>query len=472
MIIPLLLCTIFGLSSTADISLNLDGENLYIKHYSELTYLLLLPEKIGIIKCSVTNSDTVPELFFTKGGAALSSVLPSSLYELKKTDVHDDGKAYTLKLFIGAGTYKGLEGDWQCVAKNAVRTTRYSFKTIYTGKPSVQFSPPLNAGIARESTTVTMTCNCDFMNQLSKYLDWSWSVDGSTPISSKISYINSNDEGEPTSQMMVRNLDALDSTIYSCSCKLGKLEFRALDTQMTVMSPPGIVRNIQLAETSMDSLSFNWTTSRYMGVVLEYLVAYKVETRNAYKEISTGGSENNYTLSNLKPVTRYNIKIAAKNNAGSGQYSEEVSFMTGQPSEAKPSLSTTNGNLTEDGFNTVPAVEGTDVKLTCKVASYPPAAVSWYFNNERVNGKLSPENFLEDLYQISALEEEHILRIEPANNRNNGVYKCVATNSLGTSRLSFSLQVTEEGKAIRNNSSFLSGSLLLLLTCLLYLNHH
>ena len=43
--------------------------------------------------------------------------------------------------------------------------------------------------------------------------------------------------------------------------------------------------------------------------------------------------------------------------------------MTGQPSEAKPSLSTTNGNLTEDGFNTVPAVEGTDVKLTCKVSS-------------------------------------------------------------------------------------------------------
>ena len=43
--------------------------------------------------------------------------------------------------------------------------------------------------------------------------------------------------------------------------------------------------------------------------------------------------------------------------------------MTGQPSEAKPSLSTTNGNLTEDGFNTVPAVEGTDVKLTCKASS-------------------------------------------------------------------------------------------------------
>ena len=45
-------------------------------------------------------------------------------------------------------------------------------------------------------------------------------------------------------------------------------------------------------------------------------VAYKVDSRNAYKEISTGASENNYTLSNLKPVTKYNIKIAAKNNAG------------------------------------------------------------------------------------------------------------------------------------------------------------
>ena len=65
------------------------------------------------------------------------------------------------------------------------------------------------------------------------------------------------------------------------------------------------------------------------------------------------------------------------------------------------------------------------------------------------------------------LPQEHILRIEPVNNRNNGVYKCVATNSLGTSRLSFSLQVTEEGKAIRNNSSFLSG-LLFHKMCLLY----
>ena len=53
---------------------------------------------------------------------------------------------------------------------------------------------------------------------------------------------------------------------------LGNLEFRALDTQMTVMSPPGIVRSIQLSDANMDSLSFNWTTSRYMGVVLEYLV--------------------------------------------------------------------------------------------------------------------------------------------------------------------------------------------------------
>jgi len=71
-----------GLSSTADISLNLMGENLYIKHYGDLTYLLLLPEKIGIIKCSVTNSDTVPELFFTK----VQCLNPQLLWTIEKCD--------------------------------------------------------------------------------------------------------------------------------------------------------------------------------------------------------------------------------------------------------------------------------------------------------------------------------------------------------------------------------------------------
>ena len=34
---------------------------------------------------------------------ALDTVLPSTLYELKKTDEHDEDRAFTLKLFIGAG---------------------------------------------------------------------------------------------------------------------------------------------------------------------------------------------------------------------------------------------------------------------------------------------------------------------------------------------------------------------------------
>ena len=42
-------------------------------------------------------------IFIPQGGVALDTVLPSTLYELKKTDEHDEKRAFTLKLFIGAG---------------------------------------------------------------------------------------------------------------------------------------------------------------------------------------------------------------------------------------------------------------------------------------------------------------------------------------------------------------------------------
>ena len=58
-----------------------------------------------------------------------------------------------------------------------------------TGKPTIEFKPPLVEGVAREGTTITMNCDCGELKEFEGDITWNWLIDNGSPPASKIRLI-------------------------------------------------------------------------------------------------------------------------------------------------------------------------------------------------------------------------------------------------------------------------------------------
>ncbi|XP_063688153.1 cell adhesion molecule DSCAM-like isoform X1 [Bolinopsis microptera] len=473
------------------VSVEIHGENVYSIEYQALQYFLFIEDKEATISCTVQGTDIAPDITFKKEGQPLNTVLPESLYKIERIS---EGQTHTLYLRIDAmytGGYTNIVGNWTCEPGQNIPPAH--FKTLCTSKPDITFTPELVQGVARMGTTITLSCNCDSLDALSTGREWNWFIDNATPAGSKIHYTGEGSEtGYPTNQLVIADLDDLDSAEYRCGCIVGpNIQFTSNEVQMSVMRPPGVPQDIIQEGATMDSLSISWSNSDNMGVVLGYQISYKEAAGSAYREVKTG-SEQQYTLEDLDALTDYNIKIAASNNAGSGSYSEIATLTTSQPRESKPFIIKPRRLVYDQDENLylIDAGVGVDISLICQVNSYPASIVQWGLDGAELATEISndlPQNYGRSVQTISKFETEYVLIVRASRKENSGLYTCTASNTKGQETLTFKLRVKDEeviddgdsqenkdpdaGSASHSSHSYLLYLLSLTITLVPYLRH-
>ena len=109
------------------------------------------------------------------------------------------------------------------------------------------------------------------------------------------------------------------------------------------MSPPGVPTSVTTAPTS-DSITVTWDAPVKIGAgpIQGYKVQYKASTSSTWIDWPHTGTTTEATITGLATTTAYNIRVAATNVAGAGEYSTAVDRATGGTAPGVPvSLSLT-----------------------------------------------------------------------------------------------------------------------------------
>ena len=80
-------------------------------------------------------------------------------------------------------------------------------------------------------------------------------------------------------------------------------------------------------------------------------------------------------------------------------------------------------------------LEDNDLELNCEVKGHPTPTVTWYHNDKKMEGGKNVEMKLDD-------EGKAHLKIVELKGDDAGVYKCVATNSVGNASTSATVSLT------------------------------
>ena len=91
-------------------------------------------------------------------------------------------------------------------------------------------------------------------------------------------------------------------------------------------APSAAPTNVRMTGITSTTITLRWgkvPCIEQNGDITGYLVWYESQTQDV-----SGGSVTETTISNLTPSTTYNVRVAAVNDAGTGDYSNIISIMT------------------------------------------------------------------------------------------------------------------------------------------------
>lgn len=116
----------------------------------------------------------------------------------------------------------------------------------------------------------------------------------------------------------------------------------------TPRTTPGPVSNLALAVTGVTmTLSWNAPTDTGGAAISDYVIEYKLLTDTSWslltRSVSTSRSG---SISGLNPNTRYSVRVAAVNEAGTGSFGSAGSELTGTAPSPSPSASATSAPQT------------------------------------------------------------------------------------------------------------------------------
>ena len=92
---------------------------------------------------------------------------------------------------------------------------------------------------------------------------------------------------------------------------------------------PGQVETPVVSEATMNSLKVTWEVPANTGPeITDYDVQYKASDDDGFNDAEYDGTDLTMTLTNLKPGTSYEVQVRAKNDEGTGAWSELLSVKT------------------------------------------------------------------------------------------------------------------------------------------------
>lgn len=223
-----------------------------------------------------------------------------------------------------------------------------------------------------------------------------------TPRDERITYRSSD------SSLVIANVTASDSGHYCC---VYRSEPPVKLMHVINIFAPAAIRSIQpnghvlVEKGSTVTLECNVTGYPRPAVV------WKKLGKHEYPDVTVIGTSENVTLSSVESLDSGTYKCTAKNDHGpeaSAQVSIHVTYA--------PEI-----DIEED---LVTSGEDYETKLKCVVHADPKAKVTWLKDNASVSDL--------DHVHISTEGNKHYYSIEKTQASDFGKYKCVATNSIGT----------------------------------------
>ncbi|XP_070693468.1 immunoglobulin-like and fibronectin type III domain-containing protein 1 [Pempheris klunzingeri] len=286
--------------------------------------------------------------------------------------------------------------------------------------------------VVRSGNTVRLNINFE----ASPLPEISWLKDG-FPVSKHVTITNS-DKG---SQLLIPTSERSDTGIYTITVKniVGQESFNVEIRVTDDPKPPGPV---ELDQNIPGTVTLFWTPSpdERRDDRLHYMVSKRDSFKRTWRTVADNLFNNKFTVVNILPGREYYFRVFAKNDMGPSPPTESPVF------EIKKEKGNFKVNLPETrslDFQSPPsfivplkrrtAPQGYECYMTCAVKGDPAPRVTWYCNNISLN-----TNTNYHITNVCGVCSMLILKVAP---RDNGEYKVVIENKLGTAESSTMLNV-------------------------------
>ncbi|XP_062419716.1 immunoglobulin-like and fibronectin type III domain-containing protein 1 [Pungitius pungitius] len=265
-----------------------------------------------------------------------------------------------------------------------------------------------------------------------------WLKDG-TPVPKHVTITNS-DKG---SLMLIPTSERSDSGIYTITVKnfVGQ---ESIDVEIRVTDEPKPPGPVELDQNIPGTVTLSWTSSpdERRDDRLHYMVSKRDSFRCTWRTVADNLFNNRFTVVNVLPGREYYFRVFAKNDVGLsppsksavfGTTKQKGKFQVNRP-ETKPlDFQSQPSFLVPLKMRTAP--QGYESHMSCAVRGDPAPRVAWYHNNRDLS-----TNTNYHIRNVCGVCSLLILTVGP---RDNGEYKVVIENKLGTAESSTTLSVRE-----------------------------
>ncbi|XP_034545040.1 immunoglobulin-like and fibronectin type III domain-containing protein 1 [Notolabrus celidotus] len=288
--------------------------------------------------------------------------------------------------------------------------------------------------VVKSGNTVRLNINFE----ASPLPEVSWLKDG-VPVPKHVTITNS-DKG---SQLLIPTSERSDTGIYTITVKniVGQESFNVEIRVTDDPKPPGPV---ELDQNIPGTVTLSWTPSpdEKRDDRLHYMVSKRDSFKRTWRTAADNLFNNKFTVVNILPGREYNFRVFAKNDMGLSPPSECPKFET-KKEKGKFELKLPETKCLD--FQSPPsfivplkmrtAPQGYECFMSCAVKGDPAPRVTWYRNNISLN-----TNTNYHITNVCGVCSMLILRVAP---KDNGEYKVVIENKLGTAESAMTLNVRE-----------------------------
>ncbi|XP_040890310.1 immunoglobulin-like and fibronectin type III domain-containing protein 1 [Toxotes jaculatrix] len=284
--------------------------------------------------------------------------------------------------------------------------------------------------VVRSGNTVRLNINFE----ASPLPEVCWLKDG-IPVLKHVTITNS-DKG---SQLLIPTSERSDTGVYTITVKnlVGQESFNVEIRVTDDPKPPGPV---ELDQNIPGTVTLSWSPSpdEKRDDRLHYMVSKRDSFKRTWRTVADNLFNNKFTAVNILPGREYFFRVFAKNDMGFSPPSESPAFGTKKEKEKfKVNLPETKClDFQSPPSFLVPlrrrtAPQGYECHMSCAVKGDPAPRVTWYCNNISLNTNTN--------YHITNVCGVCSLLILRVGAKDNGEYKVVLENKLGTAECSMML---------------------------------
>uniref|UniRef100_A0A3Q0RMS7 Immunoglobulin like and fibronectin type III domain containing 1, tandem duplicate 2 n=1 Tax=Amphilophus citrinellus TaxID=61819 RepID=A0A3Q0RMS7_AMPCI len=254
----------------------------------------------------------------------------------------------------------------------------------------------------------------------------SWLKDG-IPVPKHVTITNS-DKG---SQLLIPTSERSDTGIYTIIVKniVGQESFNVEIRVTDDPKPPGPV---ELEQNIPGTVTLRWTPSpdEKRDDRLHYMVSKRDSFKRTWRTAADNLFNNKFTVVNILPGREYYFRVFAKNDMGLSPPAESP-FKVNRPEIKRLNFESSPSFIVPLKRRTAP--QGYECYMSCAVKGDPAPRVTWYWNNMSLN-----TNTNYHITNVCGVCSLLILRVGP---KDNGEYKVIIENKLGTAESSMTLNV-------------------------------